>query len=95
MRELDKVIHQPARLKIMAMLSALPNDADVDFKYLRDELGMTDGNLGSHLNKLEDVGYVKLKKTFEGKKPRTFVKMTAKGQRKFEDHVLALKKILG
>ncbi|QQE13519.1 transcriptional regulator [Planctomycetota bacterium] len=95
MHELDKVIHQPARLKIMAMLNVLPGDADVDFVYVRDELKMTDGNLGSHLTKLEDAGYVRIKKVFEGKKPRTYLKLTGKGRDRFMDHVAALKNILG
>ena len=94
MHKLDKIIHQPARLKVMAMLNSLPKDADVDFVYVRDELNMTDGNLGSHLNKLENAGYVKVKKVFEGKKPRTYIKLSRKGERKFLAHVEALKEIL-
>ncbi|QDU32153.1 hypothetical protein KS4_01820 [Poriferisphaera corsica] len=95
MPDLNKIIHQPARLKIMAMLNAMPIDADVDFVYLRDELKMTDGNLGSHLTKLEDANYLKQKKTFVGKKPRTYIRLTSKGRSHFETHVTLLKEILG
>ncbi|WP_432799886.1 winged helix-turn-helix domain-containing protein [Poriferisphaera sp. WC338] len=95
MSDLDKIIHQPARLKVMATLSALPNDAEADFVFVRDELGMTDGNLGSHLSKLETAGYIKLKKAFENRKPRTYIKMTAKGRDRFETHVTTLRQILG
>jgi len=58
MNELDPVIHQPARLQIMSALCQLGERARVDFSYLKDHLGLTDGNLGAHLATLEARGYI-------------------------------------
>ena len=57
MAELNEIIHQSVRLRIMAALISLEPGAEVDFSYLRDLLEVTDGNLGAHLHKLEDAGY--------------------------------------
>jgi DNA-binding MarR family transcriptional regulator len=94
MAELNETIHQPVRLRIMsALVSLAPND-EVDFTYLRDLLEVTDGNLGAHLRKLEEAGYIAVSKTFVERKPRTFVTATREGRRVFQDHVTALKSIL-
>jgi DNA-binding MarR family transcriptional regulator len=94
MAELNETIHQPVRLRIMsALVSLAPND-EVDFTYLRDLLEVTDGNLGAHLRKLEEAGYIAVSKTFVERKPRTFVTATREGRRIFQDHVTALKSIL-
>jgi len=58
MNELDSIIHQPARLQIMSALCQLEESAQVDFTYLKDSLGLTDGNLGAHLATLEAKGYI-------------------------------------
>ncbi len=94
MARLDQIIHQPVRLRLMAALVALDPDSQVDFTYLRDLLDLTDGNLGAHLRKLEQAGYVKLEKTFVARKPRTYVSATAKGRRAFAEHVSALEEII-
>jgi DNA-binding MarR family transcriptional regulator len=91
---LDEIIHQPVRLRIMAALAPLNPDESVEFTFLRDLLNVTDGNLGAHLRKLEEAGYVHLDKTFVDRKPRTYMALTAKGRRAFQDHVEALKGIL-
>jgi DNA-binding MarR family transcriptional regulator len=91
---LDNVIHQPARLQIMASLVALAAGEQVDFVYLRTLLRLSDGNLGAHLAKLEEAGYVKLEKTFVARKPRTFISATGKGRDAFGEHVKALKAII-
>ncbi len=93
MPELDKIIHAPARLRIMATLVALAPSAQMDFSTLGSTLGLTDGNLGAHLQTLEEAGYVKIEKTFVARKPRTFVHATARGHARFEDHVEALRAI--
>ena len=72
MSELNEVIHQPIRLKLMAALFAIGTDAEVDFTFLRDHLKLTDGNLGAHLEKLESVGYLSIRKAFVYRKPRDF-----------------------
>jgi len=81
---LDRVIHEPARLLIMTVLSAVP---EADFLYLQRECGLTQGNLSSHLAKLEQAGYVLIQKTFKGKYPLTICSLTRKGRDAFEEYV--------
>lgn len=94
MASLDTLIHQPVRLRIVASLSALPEDGSAEFTFLRDLHDLTDGNLGAHLRKLEEAGYVSLGKTFVDRKPRTFIALTRKGRVAFREHVKALEQIL-
>jgi DNA-binding MarR family transcriptional regulator len=91
---LNETIHQPVRLRIMAALVALDPSAEVDFAYLRDLLEVTDGNLGAHLRKLEEAGYILVTKTFVERKPRTYVAATPAGRQVFQEHVAALEAIL-
>jgi DNA-binding MarR family transcriptional regulator len=93
-RELDEMIHQPTRTKIMVSLYTLGEGEEIEFTTLRDLLGLSDGNLSSHLSKLEEAGYVKVRKTFEGKKPKTYISLTAKGRKAFENYISVLKKML-
>ncbi len=94
MPEIDTIIHQPARLKIMASLMTLEPGEQVDFVYLRKILKLTDGNLGAHLLKLEQARYIKVEKTFVARKPRSFISITTKGRSAFENHVTALEEIV-
>ncbi len=94
MAELNEIIHQPVRLRIMAALVTLGPDEEVDFTYLRNLLEVTDGNLGAHLRKLEEAGYIIINKLFVERKPRTFVSATKKGRKVFNEHVEALESIL-
>jgi DNA-binding MarR family transcriptional regulator len=94
MAEFNETIHQTVRLRIMAALVTLEPTVEVDFAYLRDLLDVTDGNLGAHLRKLEEAGYIAVNKTFVERKPRTFVASTAAGRKVFEEHVAALQSIL-
>lgn len=94
MAELNETIHQSVRLRIMAALVTLEPGAEVDFSYLRELLEVTDGNLGAHLRKLEDAGYIALNKTFVERKPRTYISATSDGRRVFQEHVDALESIL-
>lgn len=80
---LDRVIHEPARLAIMTVLYAL---AEADFLYLQRECGLTQGNLSSHLARLEEAGHVKIVKTFKGKYPLTICRLTGSGRRAFEGY---------
>ncbi|MHA1675278.1 MAG: transcriptional regulator [Promethearchaeota archaeon] len=77
---LDKIIHEPNRLRILVQLYVVEV---ADVVYLQQRLGLTWGNLSSHLSKLEKVGYVVTKKEFIEKKPRTTVKITKLGQQQF------------
>lgn len=79
----------------MASLMSLDADDQVDFTFLRKLLKLTDGNLGSHLAKLEDATYIKIEKTFIDRKPRTFISVTGKGRDAFAEHVAALRQIIG
>jgi DNA-binding MarR family transcriptional regulator len=74
---------------------ALDPGEQVDFVYLRRILKLTDGNLGAHLSKLEQAGYIKIEKVFIARKPRTFIGVTGKGHDAFEQHAAALKEIIG
>jgi DNA-binding MarR family transcriptional regulator len=94
MDALDEIIHQPVRLKIMAVLKALPNREAIEFVRLRAIVGATEGNLGAHLATLEKTGYIEVEKDFVGKKPRTSIAMTAAGRRAFERYVDHLRGIL-
>ncbi len=94
MADLDPVIHHPVRLRMMAAMAALEDDAEVDFGYLRRLLGLTDGNLGSHLARLERAGYIQQRKTFVDRKPKTLVHRTRRGKLAFEEHAEALQAIV-
>jgi len=95
MSRLDEIIHQPVRLRLVAALAAIQDDAKVDFTYLKKLLGLTDGNLGAHLLKLEEAGYVTQEKTFVNRKPRTYVHLTGTGRGAFREHIAALREIIG
>ncbi len=94
MAELNETIHQPVRLRIMAALVTLAAQDSVDFTYLRGLLDVTDGNLGAHLRKLEEAGYITSEKTFIERKPRTFLAVTELGRQVFAEHVTALEEII-
>ena len=91
MLDLDRDIHEPARLSIVAMLYAV---AEADFLFLQRETALTKGNLSSHLAKLEQAGYVEIEKTFRGKIPLTICRLTANGRAAFERYREMLKKAL-
>ena len=76
--ELDRLIHEPARLLIVAILSSVES---ADFLFLQHETGLTKGNLSAQLSRLEDAGYVKIEKTFKGKLPLTICKLTTAGKK--------------
>jgi DNA-binding MarR family transcriptional regulator len=94
MPELDEIIHQPIRLRLMAALVAIKSGESAEFTLLRDMLGVTDGNLGAHLHRLEDAGYIDLTKKFVDRKPHTFVAATALGRTVFRSQVAALEEII-
>lgn len=77
MLETDRLIHEPARLIIMALLYGVEN---ADFTFLLRETGLTRGNLSFHLSKLEEGGYVAIEKTFKGKRPHTLCSLTENGR---------------
>ncbi len=78
--DVDRVIHEPARLSIVALLYVL---VSADFTFIMNQTGMTWGNLSSHMTKLEEAGYLEVEKTFKGKRPNTMLKLTDKGRQAF------------
>ncbi|MGJ4952364.1 winged helix-turn-helix domain-containing protein [Bradyrhizobium sp. HKCCYLS20291] len=93
MAELDEIIHQPLRLKIMAALNAL-SAGGLDFARLKKLTGATDGNLGAHIETLSRAGYVAVDKAFVGKKPQTTVTLSPAGRAAFARHVASLQEII-
>jgi DNA-binding transcriptional ArsR family regulator len=91
MSELDRVIHEPGRLRIVALLSGAK---EADFLFLQRETGLTKGNLSSHLVKLEEAGYVEIEKTFRGKIPLTLARLTAEGRAAFQSYRKAMNGLL-
>jgi DNA-binding MarR family transcriptional regulator len=92
--ELDDLIHQPLRLKIMAALYAEREAEPLEFARLKAITQATDGNLGSHLATLEKAGYVEILKDYVGKRPRTRVNISAAGRKAFRRHVDYLREIV-
>jgi DNA-binding HxlR family transcriptional regulator len=89
--ELDRVIHEPGRLMIVALLYAVDK---ADFLYLQHETQMNKGTLSSHLSRLEETGYVEVVKTYRGKIPQTLLSLTAAGRSAFEQYRKKLKEAL-
>ena len=90
-QRLDDVVHQRVRLGILAVLA----EADVaDFGFLKETLGRTDGNLSRHLQVLEEAGFVRITKAFEGKRPRTWVEATKRGRAAFASELAALRELI-
>ena len=94
--EVDRLVHEPARLMILMVLYTVER---ADFTFLMNATELTDGNLSSHLSKLEAAGYVEIEKGYAGKKPRTRLRLTAVGRGAVEDYrgtmEQALKNLVG
>jgi len=90
MNEVDRIIHEPVRLRIMCLLAGVDS---ADFKFLLSTLSASTGNLSSHMDKLEKAKYVKVNKGFNGKFPRTLYRLTKKGRVSLEQHWAALDEI--
>lgn len=89
--EVDRVIHEPARLMIATILYAVES---ADFTYLLHETGLTKGNLSAHLARLEAAGYVDIEKSFRGKVPQTICKLTKTGRSAFQAYRAQMKQIV-
>jgi len=89
--EIDRVIHEPGRLMIAALLSAVER---ADFLYLQHETDMNKGTLSSHISRLEEAGYVAVVKTYRGKTPQTLLSLTSSGRKAFEQYRQKLKRAL-
>ena len=89
--QLDKLIHEPARLSIMVTLYVIES---ADYTFIMNQTGLTWGNLSSHLSKLEAAGYVAVEKTFVGKKPHTLAALTDEGRAAFQTYRQQIEQVL-
>lgn len=87
----DELIHAPTRLSLVSLLAAAEW---AEFRYLREQLGLSDSALSKQLATLEQAGYVEVRKSFVGKRPRTSVKLSRRGRGAFDGHVAALQQIV-
>jgi DNA-binding MarR family transcriptional regulator len=85
-------VHEPARLMIVSQLYVIDS---ADFLFVMQQTGLTQGNLSSHVSKLEAAGYVEVRKEFVDKKPRTLLSLTKEGRAAFKDYLARMKRILG
>jgi DNA-binding MarR family transcriptional regulator len=90
-KDIDKLIHEPARLLIMTQMYVVE---EADFVYLMRKTGLTWGNLSSHMTKLETAGYIDVEKEFVEKKPHTILRLTEDGRKAFQQYRKKMKKVL-
>jgi DNA-binding MarR family transcriptional regulator len=89
--DIDPLIHAPIRLATLTILATVQN---ANFSFIKESVKTTDGNLSTHLTKLEEAGYIKIEKTFKGKKPQTICSITDQGQKAFDKYIVNLEKII-
>jgi DNA-binding MarR family transcriptional regulator len=89
--QLDRVIHEKGRLAIMSMLAATP---ELSFTELRDALGMTDGNITTHIRTLQEEGYIAVSKSYQNNRPLTTCSLTPAGRKAFKGYVDLLEQVL-
>lgn len=94
MTALDPIIHAPARLQIAATLAHLPPGDSLTFTRLQKELSMTAGNLSTHVQKLENAGYVEVTKTYERRTPVTYLSLSPTGRIALETYTRRMREIL-
>ena len=88
--DIDKLIHEPARLKILAQLYVVES---ADFIFIMRQTGLTQGNVSGHLTKLENAKYVEIKKGYVGKRPQTMISLTKKGREAFKKYVQSMRQV--
>lgn len=89
--DLDQIIHAPARLNIVMLLFVVES---LDYVFLKNQTGMSWGNLATHLGKLEQAGYLQIKKGYQGKKPHSMIQLTTKGRSAFRKYKKKFQKLL-
>lgn len=89
--DIDPIIHAPARLMILTYLYVVES---ADYVFIMNMTGLTWGNLATHLNKLEEVGYIEILKTFKGKKPHSSLRMTKAGRTAFQTYKDTMQQVL-
>jgi DNA-binding MarR family transcriptional regulator len=88
---LDRLVHEPARLMVLASLYVVES---ADYTYLMRQAGLTWGNLSAHLSKLEEASYIQVEKTYRGKRPYTLVRLSDLGRTTFKNYISQMKTIL-
>jgi len=89
--EIDRMVHEPARLAIMALLYVIDS---ADFTFLMNQTGLSWGNLSTHMSKLEEAGYIEVEKSFKGRRPNTNLRLTTDGRSAFRDYRQKMKQML-
>ena len=89
--EIDRLVHEPARLAVMALLYVVES---ADFTFLMNQTGLSWGNLSAHMSKLEEAGYLQVEKSFKGRRPNTNLRLTADGRSAFQEYRRRLKQVL-
>ena len=92
LKEVNKIIHEPARLLIIVNLYLVKSAESL---FIKNQIGLTWGNLGSHINKLEEVEYITVKKEFKNKRPCSILSLTQKGRKAFEEYRNNMKDVIG
>jgi len=88
--EIDKIIHEPARLKIIAQLYVVES---ADFLFLMRQTGLSQGNVSGHLSKLENAAYVEIEKGYIGKRPQTIISLTKRGREMFKKYIKNMREL--
>ena len=89
--EIDRLVHEPARLAIMALLYVVDS---ADFTFMVNQTGLSWGNLSAHMSKLEEAGYLDVEKSFKGRRPNTNLRLTTAGRNAFDEYRRRLKQVL-
>ena len=87
--DIDRIIHEPSRYNIMALLYVVKR---AEYLFVLNQTGMTSGNLTTHLSKLEKIGYLSIEKKFIRKKPKTFLRLTARGRNAFDTYRIKMQR---
>lgn len=88
--DLDRMVHEPARLAVMSLLYVIES---ADFTFLMNQTGLTWGNLSAHLSKLEEAGYIASEKSFKNKRPNTSLSLTPEGRKAFQNYAKKMKNL--
>ncbi|MEA4908316.1 MAG: transcriptional regulator [Chloroflexi bacterium] len=88
--DLDRLVHEPARLAVMALLYVIES---ADFTFLMNQTGLSWGNLSAHLSKLEEAGYVQVEKAFRNKRPNTSLSLSPQGREAFRQYARRMKQV--
>ena len=91
LNEIDRLIHEPARLMVMALLYVV---SSADFTFILNQTGLTWGNLSAHISKLEEAGYLEVEKAYKGRRPNTLLRLTEQGRTAFQIYRRSLKQVL-